>query len=47
MITKIALAIVFLLLGFLVPGFAGDRGTTTWMIWFVCRILPGFFVLDL
>ena len=41
MTTKIVLAIAFVLLGFWVPHFVGNRGTTTWMLWFIGRILPG------
>jgi hypothetical protein len=41
---KIVFACVLLLLGLLAPRLAGNRDTTTWLLWFIRRLLPAICV---
>jgi hypothetical protein len=37
---KIVLAFGLLLLGLIAPRLAGNRDTTTWLLWFIRRLFP-------
>lgn len=39
---KIAIAIVLLVAGMVVPRLIGNRDTTTWTLWFLRRLFPAF-----
>lgn len=42
LLVKIIIAFALLVLGIMVPRLAGNRDTTTWLIWFIRRIFPAF-----
>jgi uncharacterized protein (DUF3820 family) len=37
---KVVIAVALLLLGTMAPRLAGNRDTTTWLLWFIRRLFP-------